>query len=162
MLLAFILSTSAPAQRTVQLRNLWTRPQVHVLFQGYTVCFTIKDIDRALQLLAETGDSTYGTSCGLDTAGTYVIELFPGLKTQRRYALQTIIQNAVGAFLVTSGHAYIENPKHKIVREVISDIQPIVPGEDDAYILFTDPRNKNILFSGRMAADMYGKDLGID
>ena len=162
LLFAFILSASAFGQRTIQLRNLWIRPQVHVLFQGYSISFTIKDIDKALQLLAETGDATYGTSCGLDTAGDYVVELFPGLKMEYRNSLQILMQKAVGAFLISAGHAYIESPRHKIVRAVVSDIRPVSRGVDDAYIIFTDPNNDNTIFTGMMAADMYHKDLGID
>ncbi len=162
LLFALIISGTTQAQRTIQLRNLWTRPQVHVLFQGYSISFTIKDIDKALQLLAETGDTTYGTTCGLDTSGDYVVELFPGLKMEYRKPLQILMQKAVGAFLISAGHAYIENPKHKIVRAVVSDIKPISPGADDAYIIFTDPNNDNMIFAGMMAADMYRKDLGID
>ena len=162
LLFAFIISGTTLAQRTIPLRNLWTRPQVHVLFQGYSISFTIKDIDKALQLLAETGDTTYGTTCGLDTSGDYVVELFPGLKMEYRKPLQILMQKAVGAFLISAGHAYIENPKHKIVRAVVSDIKPISPGVDDAYIIFTDANNDNMIFAGMMAADMYHKDLGID
>ena len=135
LLFALIISGTTQAQRTIQLRNLWTRPQVHVLFQGYSISFTIKDIDKALQLLAETGDTTYGTTCGLDTSGDYVVELFPGLKMEYRKPLQILMQKAVGAFLISAGHAYI---------------------------IFTDPNNDNMIFAGMMAADMYRKDLGID
>jgi hypothetical protein len=162
LLFAFILSATAFAQRTIQLRNLWIRPQVHVLFQGYSISFTIKDIDKALQLLSETGDTTYGTSCGLDTAGDYVVELFSGLKMEYHKPLQIILQKAVGAFLISSGHAYIVNPRHKIVRAVVSDIKPLSPGVDDAYVIFTDPNNDNTIFTGIMPADIYNKDLGID
>ena len=162
LLFAFILSTTAFAQRTIQLRNLWIRPQVHVLFQGYSISFTIKDIDKALQLLAETGDTTYGTSCGLDTAGDYVVELFPGLKMEYQKPLQIILQKAVGAFLISSGHAYIESPRHKIVRSVVSDIKPLPAGADAAYVMFSDPNNENVIFTGIMPADIYNKDLGIE
>ncbi len=158
----FILSIPAFGQRTIPMRNIWTRPQVYVMFQGYTVAFTIKDIDKALQLLYDTGDTTFGTSCGLDTTGTYTIDLFPGLKMEYRSRLQFILQRAVGAFLLTSGRAYIENPKHKPVREVICDLKPLPQGADAAYVIFTDPRTDNMLFAGAMAADMYKKDLGLD
>ncbi len=162
LLFAFIISFSAPAQRTIQMRNIWIRPQVYVSFQGYTIAFTIKDIDKALQLLYDTGDTTFGTSCGLDTSGTYQVELFPGMKAEYRSRLQYILQRGVGAFLLCAGHAYIENPKHKPVRAIICDLKPIPMGMDATYILFTDPRNDNLLFAGQMAADMYNKDLGIE
>ena len=162
LLFAFILSVTAFAQRTIQMRNIWTRPQVYVLFQGYTIAFTIKDIDKALQLLYDTGDTTFGTACGLDTSGTYTIEMFPGLKMEYRNRVQFILQKGVGAFLLTSGRAYIENPKHKPVRAVVCDLKPLPLGADAAYVIFTDPRNENVLFTGAMAADMYNKDLGLD
>ncbi len=162
LLFAFILPVSLIAQRTTQMRNIWTRPQVHVLFQGYTLSFTIHDINKALALLAETGDSTYGTSCGLDTSGDYIVELYPGLRMEYRKPLQAVLQKGVGAFLLLAGHAYIEDKRHKPVRSVISDIKPPSRGVDDAYILFTDPKNDNPLFAGQMAAEMYNKDLGLD
>ena len=162
LLFALILPVLVSAQRTIAMRNIWTRPQVHVLFQGYTLSFTIKDIDKALLLLAETGDSTFGTACGLDTTGDYVIELFPGLRMEYRKPLQAIMQKGVGAFLLEAGRSYIEDQKHRPVRSVISDVKPPSRGVNDAYILFTDPRNDNPLFCGSMSADMYHKDLGLD
>lgn len=162
LLFAFIISVHAYAQRTVAMRNLWTEPRVHVIFGGYTVSFTIKDINRALELLAETGDTTYGRSSGLDTGSNYNIELYPGTKAEYHRILEPMIQKGVGAFLLSAGHAYIEDKKHKVVSSVVMDIQPLSPGADDAYILFYDPRNNNMLFSGTMAADMYNKDMGIN
>jgi len=162
LLFAFIISGSAFAQRTIQMRNLWIRPQVHVIFGDYTISFTIKDIDRALELLGETGDTSYGTTCGLDTSGNYFIELYPGNKMEYHKPLEPLIQKGVGVFLLSAGHAYIEDKKHKPVKSIIMDIQPLQRGVDDAYILFYDERNNNMLFSGRMAADMYNKDLGIN
>jgi hypothetical protein len=161
-LLAFILYSAAFAQRTIQMRSLWTPPQVHVLFQGYTVSFTIKDINRALDLLAETGDSTYELSRGMDAGKKYFAELHPGLRMEYHNSLQPLLQNGVGAFLLLAGHAYIENQKHKKVTEIIADIQPLVEGTDMVNILFYDPRTKRLLFSGDMAANMYNKDLGIE
>jgi hypothetical protein len=162
LLFTFIVSASVFGQRTIQMRNIWTRPQVYVFFEGYTIAFTIKDIDKALQLLYETGDTTFGTSCGLDTAKTYTVDLFPGLKMEYRNRLQFILQRGVGAFLLTSGRAYIENAKHKPVRSVICDLKPLPQGAEHAYIIFTDPRTDNMLFAGAMAADVYNKDLGLD
>ncbi len=162
LLFAFMLPAPLFAQRTVQMHTLWIRPQVHVVFSGYTISFTIKDIDKALTLLSETGDTTYGTSCGLDTSKDYNIELYPGTKMEYLNKLEPILQKGIGAFLLSAGHAYIKDKKHKIVRAVIMDIQPVKPGIDDAYMLFFDPRNNNMLFSGKMATDMYNKDLGIN
>ncbi len=162
LLFSFVVSLSVSAQRTIAMRNIWTRPQVYVLFQGYTIAFTIKDIDKALQLLYETGDTTFGNTCGLDTSGTYKIDLFPGLKMEYRNRVQWILQKGVGAFLLTAGHAYIEDARHRPVRSVICDLKPPSMGGDAVYILFTDPRNEQLLFAGAMSADMYNKDLGID
>ena len=101
LLFAFIVSGQVFAQRTVQMRTLWIEPQVHVVFGNYTVSFTIKDIDRALQLLAETGDTTYGISSGLDTNKNYNIELYPGTKTEYITKLEPMIQRGIGAFLLS-------------------------------------------------------------
>ena len=162
VLLTLLLSCSAFGQRTVPLRNLWTRPQVHVWFEGYKLSFSIKDIDRALELLAETGDTTYGLTSGLDTASNYTVELMSGTKMEYRNDLQHMLQNNIGTFLLTAGHAEIMNARHKRLTDIIMDIQPLHDGDDMAYIVFYDPKSKKILFTGRMAADMYKKDLGIE
>ena len=158
----FLLSCSTFAQRTIRMRNIWTRPQVHVLFEGYIISFTIRDIDRALLLLAETGDSTFGLVSGLDTLKDYNCELYSGVRMEFRSQLQNLIQNGVGAFLLTAGHAYIENPKHKQVLSITADIDVFPGGVDQAFIKFYDPHNDKRLFTGRMVASMYNKDLGID
>lgn len=156
-----VISSFSFAQRTIPLVSLWTRPQVHVLFQGYVVSFTIKDIDKALSLLAETGDSSFGTFCHLDTSKNFLLELFPGTKTEYHTTLQPLLQNAVGPFLLMAGHAYIENEKHKKVTEIVADIEPN-HGSDEMFVVFTDPKTKKLLFSGKMPVDMYNRDLGID
>jgi len=162
LLFAFIISTQLFAQHTIQMHTLWVRPRVHVLFNGYTISFTIKDINKALALLSETGDTTFGSTSGLDTAIDHAIELYPGTRMEYHNKLEPVIQNGVGAFLISSGHAFIQNKKHKPVKAVIMDIQALQGGVDDAYILFYDPKNNTMLFSGKMNADMYHKDLGID
>jgi hypothetical protein len=157
-----IPACAARAQRPVKLRTMWDRPQVCVVFQGYKLYFTIHDIDKALLLLSETGDSTFGTSSGLDTAGSYVTELHPGVKMEYTNALQKLMQKGVGAFLLSSGHVLIHNPRGKKLNEILMDIQPIGDMDENAYMLFYDPRNRNLLFTGKMAVAMYKKDLGID
>ena len=157
-----LISHSLLAQRTIQMRNIWTKPQVHVLFEGYTLSFTIKDINKAVALLAGCGDTSFGFTSGLDTAKEYFCELYSGTKMEYRRSLQNLLQNGVGAFLLTAGHAYIENPKHKQLQSIIADINAFPPGVDDAFIIFYDPRNNNRLFTGRMNVKMYNKDLGID
>jgi hypothetical protein len=144
------------------MKNLWTKPQVHVLFEGYTISFTIKDIDRALTLLAETGDSSFGVVSGLDTNKDHFVELTAGVRMEYRSALQNLVQNGVGAFLLTAGHAYIENAKHRIVPSTDADINVFPSGVEHAFIIFYDPKNGKRIFTGRMAANMYNKDLGID
>jgi hypothetical protein len=162
LLTGFILPIALFAQRTVQLRNLWARPQVHVLFGDYTVSFTIKDINKALTLLSQTGDHTFATSCNLDTGGNYIIELYPGLRMEYHNSLEPILQKGVGAYLLLCGHAVVQNRKHKKLKAVVSDIQPLIEGVDLTDIKFYDPKTNKLLFSGNMAADMYYKDIGID
>jgi len=162
LLFAFIISMQLFAQRTIQMHTLWTRPQVHILFNGYTISFTIKDINKALALLCETGDTTFGNTSGLDTAIDHATELYPGTHMEYQNRLEPLIQNGVGAFLISAGHAFIQNKKHKPVKAVIMDIQTLERGVDNAYILFYDPKNNTMLFSGKMAAEMYHKDLGLD
>ena len=161
-LTVFLLSYPAFSQLTIQMRNIWTRPQVHVLFEGYTISFTIKDIDQALLLLTETGDSSFGRTSGLDTAKDYFCELYSGTRMEVHTSLQALLQNGVGAFLLSAGHAYIENSRHKPVRAVIMDAEPFPGGVNNAYVRFSDPHNDKRVFTGKMAADMYNKDLGID
>lgn len=162
-LAACVLSFFAQAQHTVQLKNLWAKPQVHVLFDGYSISFTVKDIDRAIVLLNETGDTTYGIRSGLDPSVIYKIELYPDLRMEYRSSLQALLQKGVGAFLLTAGHAEIIKGKRKKVREITVDIGELTIGENDVVVRVYDPGNKNkIIFSGRMRADMYNKDLGID
>jgi hypothetical protein len=160
--ISFLLVNSAFAQRTVEMKNLWSRPQVHVLFQGYTISFTIKDINKALKLLEEMGDSTYGLSSKLDTAKDYYIELFPSLNTQYRSSLQPLIQMGVGAFLLTAGHAVVENPRHKIRKEIIEFIDLGPNDEHNVLVTFYDSKSSRTIFFGRMKDYMYNKDLGID
>ena len=162
LLIGLVLFYSAFAQRTIKMRNLWARPQVHVTFNGYVVSFTLKDINRALTLLNETGDSTFGSYCALDTGKNHFIELYPGSRMEYHNSLQPLLQNGVGAFLLLAGHAYIETPRHKYVPAIAADIQPVQEGRDKALILYYDPQNNKMLFSGQMAVDMYNQDLGID
>lgn len=157
-----VLSHSIFAQRTIQMRNIWTRPTVHVFFEGYTISFTVKDINRALVLLAETGNTSFGLTSGLDTAKDYYCELYSGVRMEYRNALQNLLQNGVGAFLLLSGHAFIENPKHRQMQTVIADIKEFPRGVTSAFIIFTDPRDGKRVFTGRMIAEMYNKDLGIE
>lgn len=151
----------ANAQRVVKMRTMWDRPQVCVIFGEYKLYFTIQHIDKALALMAEMGDSTFGRSCGLDTAGSYTIELHPGLKNVYINPLQKLMQQGVGAFLLSSGRALVTTRKKKL-DNILMDIQPVGDTDDDAYILFYDPRHHSVLFTGKMAVNMYKKDIGLD
>jgi hypothetical protein len=156
-----LLSINTYAQRTVKLNKLWEKPQVYVAFEGYTLSFKIKDINRALVLLAEAGDSSYGLHSGLDSAGRYTLELFPGSQTEYRTKLQALMQKGVGVFLLLAGHAEIKAGRRKL-KEIIADIQPIERDEPFVLVNFYDPKNNRLLFSGSMLTDMYNKDLGIE
>jgi len=162
LLTLLIMGAVALAQRPVQMSNLWTRPQVHVLFQGYVVSFAIRDIDRALQLLEESGDSTYGSSCKLDTAGNYVVELFPGFRQEYKSRMQPLMQRGVGAFLMLAGRAYIEDRHHHPVTTVTADIAPFMEGVEQTNCCFYDPATNIKLFEGKFALGMQNRDLGID
>ncbi|MCF8448402.1 MAG: hypothetical protein K9G49_00910 [Taibaiella sp.] len=164
ILLATMLCCSygLQAQKTVKLNNLWTKPQVHVLFQGYTLSFKIKDIDRALVLMDGIGDPSFGATSGLDTLVNYNTELFPGTRTLYRNKLQPLMQKGVGAFLLLAGQAQVVNHKNKKLKEIIADVQPVKMDDSFAYINFYDPRNNNLIFSGSMNVGMYGQDLGIE
>lgn len=160
--LAVILSYSTFAQRTIQIRNLWMKPQVHVLFEGYVVSFTIKDINKSLSILSDIGEHTYGTTSNLDTNQVYSVELYPGTRIAYRNELQPLLQKGVGAFLLTAGHAEIRNKKRKKLKEIIVDIGTAQEGENEVVVTVYDPKNKKMIFWGKMKVDMYNKDLGID
>ena len=161
-LLALTTSVSLTAQRPVRMRNLWTRPQVHVMFAGYQVSFAIRDINKALALLKQSGDSTYGTACLLDTAKNYYYELYPGVHTQYRNTMEPLLQNAVGVYLLTTGLAVVENKKHKPLTTIIADLTDKEPGEFFTFVSFFDPDTHMMLFSGRISNSLIGRDPGID
>lgn len=158
----FILSVTSFAQKEVQIRNLWTEPRVHVLFQGYTVSFSIKDINRALLLLYKNGISVYDTTSGLDTNKHHHVELYPGYRLQYRSGLQQILHLAVGAFLLTKGRAVIENPKHKKLKSIIIDVQPLSQGEHEYDTKVYDPAANKLIFNGKLPEAIRNADLGID
>jgi hypothetical protein len=162
ILLIFTCSCPAFAQREVLIKNLWARPQVHVLFEGYSVSFTIKDINKALSLLAGTGDTTYGTVCALDTSGNYYAELYSGTKQQYHNSLQPLLQNGVGVFLLSKGHGYIVDKKHNIISKMTMDIVPPLGEETVTYVTFYDPKTGARIFAGKMDMGMINMDLGIE
>ncbi len=161
-LLAMVLSTTLYAQHPVKIRNLWTRPQVHVFFEGYKVSFAIRDINKTLALLRQAGDSTHASVCKLDTAKDYNYALMHGTDLQYRDAMEPFIQNLVGPFLLTAGRAVVESGRHKVLKEIIVDIQYTSLGGDTVFVEFFDPANNKRIFSGMMPVAIYGMDLGID
>jgi hypothetical protein len=158
---AVVFCLPAYAQRTVQMRNLWAEPQVHVVFGKYTVSFTVRDINKALRLLADAGDYTFDTTSALDTGRVYLAELYPG-KMVYTNPLQRLLQNGVGVFLLASGHAVVKNKKHNTLPAITANIEPA--GEDAVvtYSTFFDPKTNDMIFCGKMPLALYGKDLGID
>lgn len=160
-LLAIILPCVTYAQRTVALHNLWTRPQVHVFFEGYRVSFAIRDINRALEMLRENGDSTNVARCNLDTSKDYNVVLQDGTRLEYRDDMQPLLQNVVGAFLLTAGRAEVEVSKHKLLKEIVSDVGNVGLGGDTVFVRFTDPATKKLIFSGIMPNIIYGLDMGM-
>ncbi len=160
--LSLAMSAVLFAQRTVKLHNLWAKPQVHVLFEGYTLSFKIKDINRTIEILNEIGDTTYGITSGLDTLRQYPLELYSGLKLQYRNALQPLMQRGVACFLLLSGQAHIVNIRKKKLKEIVANILPVKGDDELAYVNFYDPINNKLLFSGCMPIGLYNRDLGID
>lgn len=111
--LSLAISVVLSAQRTIKLHNLWVKPQVHVLFEGYTLSFTIKDINRTIEILNEIGDTTFGTTSGLDTLRHYPLELYPGLRLQYRNKLQPLMQRGVGCFYYYQVRQILSTRKRK-------------------------------------------------
>ena len=160
---AVAFSYTSLAQKTIEMHTLWQRPQVHVIFGKYTISFTIKDIDKALKMLAESGDHTFGASSGLDTTKDHTIDLLPDVThTEYRSSLQVLIQDGVGSFLISSGHAFIQNAKHKPVTSILVDEQPPIEGSKRVFVEFYDSKHEQRLFSGTMKTALQNRDLGID
>lgn len=150
------------AQPAIKMRTMWDRPQVHVKFGDYTLSFTINHINKALQLIAESGDSTNGTNCGLDTNGNYIVEIYEGRTMMYGSRIQRLMHTELGAYLITAKRAYITRGKHKVVHEVIVDIEPPEMDLGIVYVRFYDPANHKLVFAGSMRKDMFNRDLGLD
>ena len=150
------------SQRTIKLCNLWAKPQVHVKFGDYYLSFKIKDINKALELMAKTGDSSFGLTSRLDESARYAIALYPGLDMEYRDRLQPLMQKGVGVFLLLAGHAEIRKGKRKVLHEIIADMRPVRNDAIYAYVNFFDPKTNAMIFSGRMNVAMYNQDLGLD
>lgn len=165
-LFLFLLPGFTPAQHPQKMRNLWTTPQVHVFFGEYKVSFAIRDINKALALLRQNGDSTHTAICGLDTAINYTFELYPGDRTQYRNATEPLLQNVVGCYLLSVGMAEVECKKNKRkikhLEEVLVDVKTTAPEGNIMLVDFFDPETNKMLFSGQMPVILYKADIGID
>jgi hypothetical protein len=165
-LFLFLIPVLTPAQRPQKMRNLWASPQVHVFFGEYKVSFAIRDINKALSLLRQNGDSTHVASCSLDTSINYTFELYPGDRTQYRNATEPLLQNVVGCYLLSAGMAEVEYKKNKRktkhLEEVLVDIKSTSPDGDVMVVDFLDPETNKMLFSGQMPVILYKADIGID
>lgn len=165
LLLIFLVIISEAgcfAQQTVKLCNLWAKPQVHVAFGDYYVSFKIKDIDKALSLMAATGDSSFGLTSRLDESIQYSLVLYPSLDIEYRNRLQPLMQRGVGVFLLLAGHAEVRRGRKKVLHEIVADMSKLSNDAKYTYVNFFDPKTNAIIFSGRMNTAMYNQDLGID
>lgn len=160
--LVVLLQTTCFAQRTVNLCNLWAKPQVHVKFEDYYVSFKIKDIDKALSLMAATGDSSFGLTSHLDEGTDYAVVLYPGLDMEYRNRMQPLLQRGVGVFLLLAGHAEVKNGRKKVLHKIIADMSQVSNDARYTYVNFFDPKTNAMLFSGRMNTAMINQDLGIE
>ncbi len=161
-MLALLLSGALYAQYPVKMRNLWTRPQVHVLFNGYRVSFAIRDINKTLALLRSAGDDSHPSYCALDTSKDFSYELYEGTRTEYKEQMESLLQNVVGPFLITAGRAVVQDSRNRVLQEVITDIKYEGTGEQNVYVNFFDPKTKKMLFAGIMSLAIYKMDLGID
>jgi hypothetical protein len=162
LLPALVFSFTVAAQRTIKMRGMWDRPQVHASFEGHIISFRIEDINKALSMMYDMGHTKYGTHCSLDTAGDYYVEIYRNFDMEYKSPLQPILQRGVGAYLISAGRAYIQNTRNKKIPEVRLDIQPMIQETEDVFMRFYDPVTKKMVFAGSMKADMYNKDLGLD
>ncbi len=162
----FLLPVITPAQHPQKMRNLWTTPQVHIFFGDYKVSFAIRDINKALALLRQNGDSSHVANCGLDTNINYTYEMYPGDRTQFRNAVEPLLQNVVCCYLLSAGMAEVECKKNKRkikrLNEVLVDIKSTSPDGNIALVDFFDPETNKMLFSGQMPVILYKADIGID
>ena len=161
LFLFLLLSGYLHAQQPIPIRNLWARPQVHVVFGEYTVSFTIRDINKALQLLRDNGQVFATPYCGLDTSKNYYFELYPGSHAEYKDTMQPLLQNQVAAFLLSAGRAEVMKNK-KPLGTIIMDLGEADLGEPSVFVSFFDPKSKTMLFSGKMPVCLYKKDIGID
>lgn len=160
---AIFLTLSSSGQHKVALRNLWAKAEVHIVYNGYKLAFTIRDINKTLTLLREAGDITVPATCELDSGRDYYYEIAVGLHPEYQYPIQDVMHTMAGAFLLTAGHAEIMAPgRKKPVKEIMVDFAATAPGEEKALVTFYDTENRAIIFQGWLNMAIYKKDLGID
>lgn len=162
LLVLFLFCGRLWAQYPLKMRNLWTRPQVHIIFGDYRVSFAIRDINKTLRLIRQQGDTLVPKQFWLDTAGNYTWELYGGTRMQYNAPEQAFIQNVVGVYLLTAGMALVEDRKLKRLEEIIVDVRYTSLNGDELFVDFFDPKTKKMLFSGKMPAAIYKMDMGID
>ena len=162
--LLLILSFSAAAQQIVKLKTLWTKPEVKLVFRDYFIYFRIKDMDKAMQFLSEDDKKLYGATSGLDTNKVYIVEVEQGSNVEYMNDVQPLLQKAVGAYLLMSGHANVETKHHKKLREIEVNIGPAQDynGFFRVPVTIYDPKNGKMIFYGLMDDGMYKKDIGFD
>jgi len=162
--LLLMLSFPVAAQQTIHLRTLWTKPEIKLFFRDYIIYFRIKDINKAMQFLPDEDKKIYGTTSGLDTNKIYVVELEQGINVEYMNDIQPLLQKAVGAYLLFSGHAAVETKKHKKVKTIEVNVGPAqdYDGFFRVPVTIYDPKTGKMIFSGLMDSDMYKKDIGFD
>lgn len=161
--LMFLFPVPDLAQRTQKMRNLWTKAQVHIIFGQYRVSYAVRDINKALALLRQGEDSAlYPQHCWLDTAKNYTYELQAGTRLQYRDGMEPVLQQLVGAYLLTVGMAEVEDSRLKKLPDIIVDIRYTGLSGEKIFADFYDPANKAMIFSGEIPAELYNKEFPLD
>ncbi|NDC39957.1 MAG: hypothetical protein EBZ77_00130 [Chitinophagia bacterium] len=162
LLLLLLCTSSAVAQRIVTTRNLWVRPEVHITFNGYTLSFALKDINKTLKLLESDGTPYTDAQLKLDTGQQYAVELYPGLRMEYQFPVQALIQNVTGAYLMSIGKVEIKDPRQRVVTSFILDVDYDSHGASQYLVTCFDTRRKTMIFQGRLPASLLNRDIGID
>jgi len=153
---------NAWCQKLVTMRNLWVKPEVHITFGDYTVAFTVHDINKSLKFLHEEGNIWGDSTYQLDTGKQYYAEIMAGLKMEYQFTVQAVLQNAVGAYLLSIGRAEVKDKKGVTLKTIVADVTYAENGEDVHFASFYSPKNNQLLFQGRLPATLRNRDIGID
>jgi len=152
-LLLVIISTASlcVAQQKIKLVKMWHKTQMHVIFHEYHLFFSIRDIDQTMRYLYESDPKTYDSTSGLDTNQLYQTEL-EARDMEYHNKLQPLMQKDVGVFLLLRGHAYIEDSRHKKVKNIIAHIGEAIDINGNFFVPvnFFDPKTNKLLFAGVM------------